>query len=718
MRVLILTLLLVLGGALPAAAAGPIYWDWPEGLDLAAVELDGAALDAEGALVRGLAPSDVDIQGPEVYWCLARDGDGGYYTGAGHGGQVHRVSGAGNVTLVAELPSAEVFSLLPMRDGTILAGCGPEGRLYRITGTSVFTEIGSVPGGYVWDLLEDAERGGAWLATGSPAAVWRLTADGELQEYRTLDAQNVLDLTWDASGGLLAATQGPGLVCRLDPGDAEAPLEVLFEAPQNEVRQFVTGPDGVPHVLALEVNEENGDRPTADGPNGGAPASLLQALNGHSRRSVARSAVYALPPDGRVVPVWSGDEDLMIAGWSDVWGWLGGTVLPDEGDQARLLRLLPPAGAHPLAGWPGGDVLDLLVDSDRVVAVQAHPGGVTELRADGSGEHVAVSRPIDAGRPVTWGRLRWWGADGVRWSVRTGNRAQPDDTWSAWHGPWRGRDRILDVAPSRYLQWRIEFEGGSGRVAGVSVSAWRDNMPPVIASFTEERLDQIESGGLMARADNVTQNLRSGLRVEFNRTTRRDQRAPADRAAATRPVRTFSWESSDPDGDRVRHDLEYRAEGDEAWRPILEGTAEWLGSWDTSLVPDGTYRLRLTADDGVDNPAALALVSRREIGPVVVDNTPPEVEDFEVRRRNGGFTVRFRAEDAGGVLAHASLVLPDGARERLDPVDRICDSAREEFAVDLVWPPDTGEAGVAPWRLRLEVRDLAGNLAIAEGEVR
>ena len=78
----------------------------------------------------------------------------------------------------------------------------------------------------------------------------------------------------------------------------------------------------------------------------------------------------------------------------------------------------------------------------------------------------------------------------------------------------------------------------------------------------------------------------------------------------------------------------------------------------------------------------------------------------------------FRAEDEGGVLAHALLVLPDGARERLDPVDRICDSAREEFAVEVAWPPAEGPAGAEPWRLRLEVWDLAGNLAVAEGEAK
>ncbi|MCP4572359.1 MAG: hypothetical protein GY838_08410 [bacterium] len=717
LRALILTILLACGGATAALAAGPIFWDWPEGLDLGDVELDGAALDAEGALVRGLTARHVAVEGPEVFWCAAPDGAGGYYAGGGHAGLIHRIDGAGAATLVAEVPSAEVFSLLPGRDGALLAGCGSEGRVYRIDRAGIATELGTVPGGYVWAMLADDERGGAWLATGSPAAVWRLGPGGELTEFLVLEAQNVLDLTWDGQGRLLAATQGPGLVYRLDPDDS-ASVQVIFEAPQNEARQFVTGPGGVPHVLALEVGEDDVAMPAADGPNGSIPATLLQALNGHARRDVARSAIYALGPDERVEAVWSGNQDLMIAGWSERWGWLGGTVLPEEGDEARLLKLLPPAGAHPVAGWPGGDVLDLLVTDERIVACQAHPGGLTELLSGVDGAHVALSRAVDAGRPVRWGRLRWQGDDGVRWSVRGGNRARPDDTWTAWSSAWDDRDQEMDLPASRYLQWRAEFDGDAGRVRNVSVSAWRDNLPPVIAAFMEERLGQIDNGGLVSRSDNVTQTMRSGLRVEFNRTTRRDRTAAADRASLTRPVRTFSWVSTDPDGDRIRHDLEYRADGTTAWRPIVEDSPEYLGSWDTSLVPDGVYRVRLTAADATDNPAALARSSRREIGPVVVDNTPPEVKGFAVRRNEMGFTVRFRAEDEGGVLAHASLILPDGARERLDPVDRICDSAREEFEVQVSWPPAEAAAVAEPWRLRLEVWDLAGNRAVAEGEAK
>ena len=80
--------------------------------------------------------------------------------------------------------------------------------------------------------------------------------------------------------------------------------------------------------------------------------------------------------------------------------------------------------------------------------------------------------------------------------------------------------------------------------------------------------------------------------------------------------------------------------------------------------------------------------------------------------------MRFHAEDKAGVLAGATVVLPDGSRERLDPADRICDSAREEFDREIIWPREGAAAAPGPWSVRVEVSDLGGNRGFADAEVR
>lgn len=709
-----------------ALAAGPVYWDWPEGRGFAELERDGLALDADGCLTRGLDSREVGPGGPEVFWTLTEDGQGGVYLGSGHGGEIYHLARNGDRLLVAQLEGTEVFSVLALERGALLAGCGPEGQVYRVDGPGDPTLLGRIPGGYVWAMARRPGTGEIWLAGGSPASVWRLDEEDRLEEVCSLPAQNCLAMTFTADGHLLLGTQGPGLVCRLDPRRTDPPV-VVFQAPQDEVRQFVTGPAGDLFFLSLNSGQDGQLEPAGAGHGGGDKngVSLLAFFEPDRENPVARSALYRLAGE-QVTPWWSSDLDLMIVAWSRPWGWLGGGPLDEAEGRAFLHSLTGSSGHHPLLGWSGGDVLDILVlpqeGQERILVAQAHPGSVHEVGRFARTVPVATSPPLDAGQAVPWGRLRFTTAglaDGLRWSARTGNHAEPDVGWSPWSPAWSEPDHALDLPPGRYLQWKVEFPAGPGPVVtGVSVSAWQENLRPVVRDLVLEKVKDISLGGMMNGSENVTQSFRSGLKAEFSRNSQRGQRAEGARAAATRPVRVFSWQGQDPNNDRLVYRLEYAEQDSPSWRPIIERTEETLASWDTSEVPDGAYRVRVTATDELDNPPDLALTGHAETGSILVDNTPPVITGFAAVAAEGGFKVRLAAEDGRSSLAEAVIQLPDGSRQRLDPVDRICDSRVEKFAVTVPWPRPGRTLTALPWVVRVEVRDLAGNLAAAEGEIR
>ena len=50
----------------------------------------------------------------------------------------------------------------------------------------------------------------------------------------------------------------------------------------------------------------------------------MMLLGGNGEETVPRSALYRIEPDGLVLPVWTGDQDLMITAWSSEYGWLAG----------------------------------------------------------------------------------------------------------------------------------------------------------------------------------------------------------------------------------------------------------------------------------------------------------------------------------------------------------------------------------------------------------
>jgi hypothetical protein len=704
MRCWTVGVVLVVAGLLAGAAeaAGPSFWDTR---DFADVRLEGAGLDPLGRLVPGLQARTVLQDSSLVFWRAAAGQGGEVFLGSGHGGQIWRLSPKGEAKLLAATDGTEVFSLLP-QDDRLLAGCGPGGEILAVTKDGKVAQVAVVPGGYVW-ALERGPDGNVYVGAGSPAVVYRLGKS--LEEIAKLPASNVLDLAFDDQGRMLASTQGPGRVFAVDPRGKDAP-RLLLQIDQDEARQLLRGPDGW-CVLGLASDEPPAGAPEDNGFDAmPLPTDGEMVVTGDGTAGPVRSALYDL---GTATRIWASDEELMIAAYSERWGWLGGGKRQED-DRTRILSLTPPSSTKPLAAFAGGDVLDLFVRGDIVVAAQAHPGCVSILEPAGDGA-AAEGPPLDGKSSVRWGRLRWSGAGDVRFAARTGASPTPDDTWSAWRDQPRGENVVLDAAESRYIQWRATLAGREARVDAVTVSGFTRNLPPVITIFEQQPRGEILLGGLMGGGDNVTQNFESGLKIEYNLGSQRERRLDRERADTLNPLRTFSWHATDPNGDRLQFRLHYRRAGEEVWRPIAGPTPDPVQTWDTTALADGIYDVRLQASDRAANTEALAQQDERILPGIVVDNTAPTLDKLRLEAVPDGLRVRFGARDATSPLAGAEVVRPDGRHDRLDPRDGVCDSQDEDF--DALLTPTEDGFGARPWLVRVLVWDLAGNVRAAEASL-
>lgn len=714
---LLVSLFFVAAAAGLAPAAGPAYWDSPERIAFIDGELRGAGLDPDGSLVPGLAAETVMADSSLVLWTAVRGRDGSVWAGSGHDGLVWRIDRRGAASLVADLEAEEVFALLADDDG-LLVGCGPGGQIFRITRGGDITLLGRVPGGYAWDL-ERAPDGTVYVAAGSPAAVYRL-ADDTVELVAELPASNALDLAVRDDGSLLVAAQGPGRVFRVLPDSRRWALVLAMD--QDEGRQVVRGPDG---WYALGYQAEGGGGNGGDagldgaGDLGMGPFDIMVTADADVKP--VRSALYRL--DEEVSNrVWSSELVLTCVAWSDDHGWLGaGQRRP--GQDARIYALDPPNGRRPVAGWEGGDVLELVLvprdaGADELLAVQAHPGLVTRLRVPERDQALALSPPLDGRQGVRWGRLTWRGLAGggqPRFSARAGMSPRPDESWSPWSDLGGDRDLDLGKLPAaRYLQWRVALAPGS-RVDAVTVSGFEPNLAPGITHFELQPDGEMYRGGLMQGPENVTQRFPSGMQVEINTQSRDDRRLDRDRAALLRPVRALTWHASDPNEDRLEFQLFQRREGGQTWLPVGETGPDQVRVWDTGDLADGWYELRLVVSDHADNPGDLARTAERVMHSVPVDNTPPRLDGWKLEHQREGFSVQLEARDEFGPLAGAELRLPDGTWQRLDPRDGICDSAREKFAAEIRFPQAWAGAVPRPWSVQARVWDRQGNLSLVTG---
>ena len=167
---------------------------------------------------------------------------------------------------------------------------------------------------------------------------------------------------------------------------------------------------------------------------------------------------------------------------------------------------------------------------------------------------------------------------------------------------------------------------------------------------------------------------------------------------------TLRWDVTDPNGDDLSYSLHIRKEGWPDWvRLGDESQTESNYAWDTTAVPAGLYRLRVTASDRPSNNADEALSRDRVSEPFLVDHQPPVVT---VTPKSLGATVTLK--DDLTRLVKAAYALDGGDWVPIFPDDGLFDTPSESLSISL---PDLKPG---PHILVVRATDAAGNLGAGD----
>ena len=659
-------------GLLSAVLAGPAQGVAPEtwsttGVDGWTLTLrEGLALDSEGRVRLSLSGKPAEGFQAFTVWDLLPDGSG-VLAATGDGGVVYRIGADGTAVPAATVVQPEVTALGRTAEGHVLFGAAPDGMLYRLRGEQA-EPVADTPESYIWGILPRG-RSGAWILTGNDAAVYVLDGSA-LTRLAKINAVHVTGAI-DAGDHLLLTTDSPGQLLSVDTGSGET--RVLYEAAQPELRSPLRTADGSLYCLA---NPESGN---------GSVLRLLPSGGVETVWTSANGIVFDLL-DG-------GDGSLIVAAGS-------------ETGQGALVRLQP----GPPSAWSEF----LTVDAPQPACLAqvgstlwVGTGGVgTVLRAvDSAGSGTVTSDVRDAGGTASWGALSLLPGtlgDGLRVETRSGNTLIPGESWSSWQPVSLNGGRGLVASPAaRFLQWKLTL-GTSSAVSAVSVTYLPANLPPRVNELTISALGASMERSLDGSAPSaLSQTLSGGARVDFQLPGYRGTTEATDEQAAwARRFRTLSWKGDDPNRDPLRYRVELRPESSESWQEIgkdLEGTV-WV--WDSSAVPDGWYRVRVTASDAGANPEPVAGSGNRVSEPFLVDNTAPRILNLSV----SGDHVEGVARDETSTVRSLSYAVNGGVWNRVFPVDGIPDMPEERFRISLQ-ALDPGEHIVL-----IRAVDEAGNL--------
>ncbi len=720
---------------LTVGAAVPTFWQVSTEADFLRGEVENLSLDGFGRLTLGPTLSTVYEPTAPFLWTVVGTPDGSAYVGSGNEGQVYHVDAAGRGRVFFDSDELEVHALALGANGVVYAGTSPNGRIYRIDAAGAARPFFDPPDPYIWSLVVD-RAGTVYAATGDKGTIYKIAPDGTGAVFYQTKATHALALALDREGRLIASTGTPGRVVRID---AAGKPFVLLDSNYSEVR--------APHVDAAGTIYAVGvsGRPTGSAPAAEparatpevtatatatvsteivsvtvgdvsvtTPSSNTQAAR--SAGGASAGAVLRIAPDGGSDVLWESRDDAPY----DLAVEPGGTLLVATGGKGKVFRLSGDLSQATLVARANAQQATALLPgpNGQMLVASSNPGRLMRLSPARATRGTYPSEVRDAGTVAAWGTIAWRSAAApggtLEIATRSGNTRTPDDAWSDWSTPYTNANGSPIASPrARYLQWRAVMTAGRAEapmLTSVTSAYLPRNTRPKVASVTVHPPGTVFQRPFptgepeLAGFDGETPDRRAALLAAGANTGQ-----GLGRRAYEKGLITFVWRAEDENRDELTYEVQYRAEGQIAWKTLRKSLSDAILVWDTSSVPDGRYVVRVLASDAPSNSPATALVGSLESNLFDVDNAPPTITVTSSRRETARVILTFDVRDPQSSVQKVDYSLDGDRWQPVYPKDGIADSPFEQFELTL-----EGEAAARGVILR--ATDALNNVANTRGE--
>lgn len=708
-------------------AVVPRKWELRSKEDFLKGKFSGISLSSEGVLSLGPKVEKIELPIEEFYLSLAIAPGGGFFLGTGHSGKIYRVGADKKIELYYQTPEMDVTSLAVDQKGNLFAGTSPNGKIYKIIAKGKGEEFFNPQEKYIWDLMF-TEKGNLLAAVGESGGIYEITPTGEGRLIFKAKDNHILCLRKSPFGELLAGSGGRGLVYKISPTGRSS---VLFESAYEEIRNIAFDRDGNIYVSASGLPSKPVSTITpavssapvksdtevmvvvspAQVATLEVPPSTSSSVSSKSSGSVS-SAIFQVSADGLAKKLWSSTEEMVFGLIFDE---DNKKIIFGTGNQGRIYTVDREGAIELLCQEGSEQIYGLYYANNQVYVIGNNPClfGILQLGQNFSGEY--LSPVLDAKTLSIWGRISWeaelpQGAL-VQVQSRSGNTAEPDETWSDWSPPYVKADEKILSPKGRYLQLKINLNSQSGRqlpkVGKLLVFYLQTNLAPVI-----DKLEVLPPNQVFIKPPEQEEVILGVDTASQESARKKDETGIflTPKKAERQGFRTLTWEASDENEDKLSYKVFIRKEGDQNWRLMQDKLTDKVFSFDTRNFPDGTYFLKVEASDLPSNPPGTGKKTEKISQPFVIDNSLPVVKNFSAVKTKDGLEVSFVAEDAYSYIEEVKFLVKPEDWQVVFPVDGICDSKSESFKFTIKL------SGAADNLLIIRVKDSFGNVGVFQSQ--
>ena len=634
---------------------------------------NGIMLTEQGSLV--LAPiieKDGAIDGKFI-WKIYPSADGSMYAAiSGNGAELYkRNAGESDFNLFVKSTNESAFtSVISDDSGNIYAATGPYARIikYDNAGNEIWSK--NVDDTYIWDMKFDNNGNLYAAAGGNNARVLKITSAGNITEILKTDEQHAMSLYFDSKNNkLYVGTAGRGLVLAIDLAtNLENPSsKTLYDTAQNEV--YAITMDNIGNLYFGTATREPSYLILPSIIDGGKSAD--------DSAKEFRNSLYKADTNGTVQRLFFLNQTLVFALSSDN----DNNIYFITGDNADIYKINGNDGLLSYIGGLDNKILSTFsATKDGLYFAVSKTGEIYKMQNNNLSEGSFVSDTLDLRLLSKLGSLNAMttvpeGSD-ISFEVRTGNVARVDNTWSDFVPI--AEDGKINVPDGRFMQFRVKMKTSNSEsvpvLSSMDFTYIENNLPP-----------DVLNGGLTThyKQQNDSNETTKSPQLEENETM-------------------IYWKGSDPNGDKLIYDLEYRLKGERNYRKLANNLENSYFRFKSYLMPSGIYDFKITASDKHDNPIDLAKTKTLEVLNIKYDNDPPEIFDFAVNTEGNARKITFRVEDKLSFLKTVRYSAITEEWHYIIPDDKVLDSMSENFTI-LIEDENTGS-------ITIEVLDTEGNI--------